>query len=186
MITLNTAPLFNLGFSVVMLHTTRRRRDATSRLIKLDYISRKGTQSNWREKQARICVLCDAFVNTFRGRVRASIWDLRRRVARGLLLLHHGNPAQLEGSTLNPRRHSRMRHTRGGQLAPLAPSTLPHPLTAERELRRQSRPKHSHHMVAATPLPPRLVASNIPTPSALRTAPAHTCPPTLPASASPP
>ena len=30
-------------------------------LIALDYVLRKGTQSNWREKQARICVLCDAF-----------------------------------------------------------------------------------------------------------------------------
>ena len=31
------------------------------RLITLHYVSTKGTQSNWSEKQARICVLCDAF-----------------------------------------------------------------------------------------------------------------------------
>jgi hypothetical protein len=29
-------------------------------LITLDYVLRKGTQSNWSGKQARICVLCDA------------------------------------------------------------------------------------------------------------------------------
>ena len=29
-------------------------------LITLDCVLRKGTQSNWRGKQARICVLCDA------------------------------------------------------------------------------------------------------------------------------
>ena len=30
-------------------------------IITLDCVLRKGAQSNWREKQARICVLCDAF-----------------------------------------------------------------------------------------------------------------------------
>ena len=30
-------------------------------LITLDYVLRKGTQCNWRERQARVCVLCDAF-----------------------------------------------------------------------------------------------------------------------------
>jgi len=30
-------------------------------LITLDYVLRKGTQSDWWEKHARICVLCDAF-----------------------------------------------------------------------------------------------------------------------------
>ena len=35
-----------------------------SRLITLDYVLRKGTQSNWSGKQARICVLCDAFCPT--------------------------------------------------------------------------------------------------------------------------
>ena len=30
-------------------------------MITLDCVLRKGAQSNWREKQARICVLCDAF-----------------------------------------------------------------------------------------------------------------------------
>ena len=34
------------------------------RLITLDYVLRKGTQSNWSGKQARICVLCDAFCPT--------------------------------------------------------------------------------------------------------------------------
>ena len=29
--------------------------------ITLDCVLRKGNQSNWSEKQARICVLCDAF-----------------------------------------------------------------------------------------------------------------------------
>ena len=38
---------------------------AAARLITLDYVLRKGTQSNWRGKQARICcVLCDAFCPT--------------------------------------------------------------------------------------------------------------------------
>ena len=30
-------------------------------MITLDYVLRKGAQSNWPGKQARICVLCDAF-----------------------------------------------------------------------------------------------------------------------------
>ena len=34
------------------------------RLITLDYVLRKGAQSNWSGKQARICVLCDAFCPT--------------------------------------------------------------------------------------------------------------------------
>ena len=40
----------------------RRRRGW--RLITLDCVLRKGTQSNWRGKQARICLLCDAFCPT--------------------------------------------------------------------------------------------------------------------------
>jgi len=40
--------------------STHRSFFAAPRLIALDYVLRKGTQSNWSGKQARICVLCDA------------------------------------------------------------------------------------------------------------------------------
>ena len=41
-----------------------RAKSKWANLITLDYVLRKGAQSNWSGKQARICVLCDAFCPT--------------------------------------------------------------------------------------------------------------------------
>ena len=49
---------------LVILASHFRTRVELVRLITLDCVLRKGTQSNWRGKQARICVLCDAFCPT--------------------------------------------------------------------------------------------------------------------------
>ena len=42
-------------------------------MITLDYVLRKGTQSNWSGKQARICVLCDAFCSVVSGMTQGCV-----------------------------------------------------------------------------------------------------------------
>ena len=77
------APLEGDSYEIVTLRLS---------LIALDCVLRKGAQSNWSGKQARICVLCDAFCShTARGGAPTTpttpttpIWREITAVGRGL------------------------------------------------------------------------------------------------------